>query len=78
MARNFLNLVSPFAIAYCFRRAKFVPPSTNFEEVVDGESVSSFETDIDVDCTLDEYASSDSHLQCSPKLSSADIVASTM
>ena len=76
MARNSWNLVSPSAIANCFRRAEFVPPSTNFEKVVVSESVSSFETDFNVDCTFDEYMSSDSHLQCSPMLSSADIVAS--
>ena len=69
------NLVSPSAIANCFRRAEFVPPSTNFEEVVESESVSWFETDFDVDSTFEEYGSSDSHLQCSPMLSSAaDII----
>ena len=35
-----------------------------------------FETDFDVDCTFEEYVFSDSQLQCSPMLSSADIVAS--
>ena len=65
----------PSAIAKCFRRADFVTP-THFEEVVESESVSSFETDFDVDCTFEEYVRSDSQLQCSPMLSSADIVAS--
>ena len=76
IARNSWNLVLPSAIASCFRRAQFVKPSTNFEEVMESESVSSFETDFDVDCTFEEYVSSDSHLQCSPMLTSTDIVAS--
>ena len=76
MARNSWNLVLPSAIANCFRRAQFVKPSTNFEEVMESEFVSSFETDFDVDCIFEEYVSSDSHLQCSLMLSSADIVAS--
>ena len=73
MARNSWNFVSPSAIANCFRRAEFVPPSTHSEEVVESESVSSFEIGFDEDCTFDEYVSSDSHLQCSPVLSSAHI-----
>ena len=76
MARNSWNLVSPSAIANCFKRAELIPPSTSFEEVVESESFSSFETDFYVDCIFDEYKSSDSHLQCSPMLSSADIIAS--
>ena len=47
-----------------------------FERVVESESVSSFETYLQVHCTFEEYVSSDNHLQCSPMLSSADIVAS--
>ena len=33
-------------------------------------------TDFDVDCTFEEYMCSNSQLQCSPMLSSADIIAS--
>ena len=55
MARNSWNLFLPSAIANCFRKADFVTPSTHFEEVVESESVSSFETDFDVDCTFEEY-----------------------
>ena len=43
---------------------------------MESESISSFEIDLDMDCTFEEYISSDSHLQCSPILSSAEIVAS--
>ena len=75
IARNSWNLFSPSVIANCFRRADFVTP-THFEEVVESEYVSSFKTDLEVDCTFEEYMCSNSQLQCSPVLSSADTVAS--
>ena len=53
--KYFWNLFSPSVIANCFRRADFVTPPTHFEEVVESESVSSFKTDFDVDCTFEEY-----------------------
>ena len=55
MARKSWNLFSPSAIANYFRRTDFVTPSTHFEEVVESESVSSFENDFDVECTFEEY-----------------------
>ena len=51
---NFFSL-SAIAMANYFRRADFVTPSTHFEEVVESESISSFETDFDVDCTFEEH-----------------------
>ena len=46
MVRKSWNLFPPSAIANYFRRADLVTPSTHFEEVVESESVSSFETDL--------------------------------
>ena len=43
---------------------------------MESESVSSFKTDFDVDCTFEEYMCSNSQLHCSPVLSSAHIIAS--
>ena len=59
-SKKFLEFV--FTIANCFRRADFVTPSTHFEEVVESESASSFKTDLDVDCTFEEYMCSNSQL----------------
>ena len=55
MARKSWKFFLPSVIANYFRRADFVTPSTHFEEVVENESVSPFETDFDVDCTFEEY-----------------------
>ena len=55
IARKFWNLFSPSVIANCFRGVNFVIASTHFEEVVESESVSSFKTDFDHDCTFEEY-----------------------
>ena len=42
------------------------------------DPVSSFEADFNVSYTFEEHVSSDSHLQCSPMLSSVNIVALMM
>ena len=55
MVRKSWNLFPPSVIANCFRRADFVTLSTHFEAVVESESVSSFKTDFDVNCTFEEY-----------------------
>ena len=77
MAKKSWDSVTTTAISNFFRKAGFVLPA---EQEVD-EMAPEEETEdtilepLEINCTFEEYVCSDNNLQCTPMLSSADIVA---
>ena len=84
MAKKSWDSVTTTAISNCFRKAGFVFPAEQevdeMEQEVD-EMAPEEETEdtiletLEINCTFEEYVCSDNNLQCTPMLSSADIVA---
>ena len=84
MAKKSWDSVTTAAISNCFRKAGFVLPAEQevdeIEQEVD-EMAPEEETEdtilepLEINCTFEEYVCSDNNLQCTPMLSSADIVA---
>ena len=85
MAKKSWDSVTTTAISNCFRKAGFVLPAEEVDEMAPEEEVDEMapeeETEdtnlesLETNCTFEEYVCSDNNLQCTPMISSADIVA---
>ena len=77
MAKKSWDSVTTTAIRNCFRKAGFVLPAEQEvdEMAPEDETEDTILEPSEINCTFEEYVCSDNNLQCTPMLSSADIVA---